>query len=309
MKNKWFLVVNPTAGHGKGRKSWKEVEKLLQQMDVAYDHVMSEHTGHIIEVTKAAIAKGYRKIAAVGGDGTAHEVVNGIFQQTEVDPQELIFAVIPVGTGNDWIRTHKIPNNFKKAILLMKAGKTILHDVGRIDYTTMDNQPAMRYFINAASIGYGAFAVHEAQNRSRWMGNTLFYLSVILSCITKYKTTRTRMIYDGKTDEDNFYTAIVGIGIYNGGGAQFVPHAVPNDGLFAVSYFRNISGWDVVLNTRKFYNGTITKIKQATAVQTEHLRVEPADNADTLLEADGEFLGKAPMEFSMFANALQVIVP
>lgn len=307
--NKWFLIVNPTAGGGKGRKSWNEIEKLLAQMDIAYDYAMSEHSGHIIEVTKAAIAKGYRRIAAVGGDGTAHEVINGIFQQTEVPGTDIIFAIIPVGTGNDWIRTHKIPNNFKKAILLMKEGKTMFHDIGKVDYWDMDDQPQSRFFLNVAGLGYDAFVTRATKYGSRWMGNKLYYLTTIMRCVTQYKATKARIIYDDKITEGTIYSTAVGICIFNGGGAQFVPQAIPNDGLFALTFFQGITAWDVVLNSRRFYNGTVTSLPQATTGQVRHVRVEPLDGEETLLEADGEFLGKAPADFTMFPNALRVIVP
>lgn len=308
-KQKWFIVVNPAAGNGKGKRSWPEIEKLLMQMGIEYEAVHSEHSGHIIEVVKAALAKGYRYLAAVGGDGTAHEVVNGIFRQTEVPTQEVIFAMIPVGTGNDWIRTHGIPNRFKKAILLMKAGNTKLHDIGKIDYLDMDDRPQMRYFINVAGLGYDAFVTRASKHGSRWMGNKLYYLTTILRCVTQYKATRARLVYDDAEVEGSIYSAAVGICIYNGGGAQFVPQAVPDDGLFALTYFQNIGAWDVVMNSRRFYNGTVTALPQATAAQTKLVIMEPVGDDLTLLEADGEFLGKIPARFELLPLALRVIVP
>ena len=113
---KWFVVVNPTSGGGKGLTDFPHISKLLRDNDIRHEAVFTEHKHHATALTVQAINAGYRNIIVVGGDGTLHEVVNGLFIQQEVDPKEVLLAVIAVGTGNDWVRTVGIPARYSEAI-------------------------------------------------------------------------------------------------------------------------------------------------------------------------------------------------
>ena len=101
---KWFVVVNPASGSGKGLDDFPLISKLLRDNGIRCESVFTEHKCHATELTVSAINSGYRHIIVVGGDGTLHEVVNGLFIQQEVTPSEVLLAIIPVGTGNDFVR-------------------------------------------------------------------------------------------------------------------------------------------------------------------------------------------------------------
>lgn len=305
----WFVVVNPTSGGGKGNKYWSEIKELLHKTGIDFDFAISEYAQHITKLVKEAVEKGHRKIIAIGGDGTINEAINGLFLQKAVPTNELTFANIPVGTGNDWIKTHKIPSNYKKAILLLKAGQTKAHDVGEVSYFNKQAKQQSRYFINVAGLAYDAFVTKASHERSRWMGNKLFYYYLILRCVTQYKPTKAKITFDGQEVENIFYNIAVGICKYNGGGAQFVPHAIPDDGLFALTYFTDIKGIDVLLSSRKFYDGTIIHHPKCFTTQAKHIKIEAAEDNPNFVEVDGEFLGQTPIEFIMHEKAINVIVP
>ncbi|MCP4439580.1 MAG: diacylglycerol kinase family lipid kinase [Aureispira sp.] len=306
---KWFIIINPTAGGGKGGKYWSDIKELLSKTGVNFDFAVSEYSQHVIELTKKAIKEGYRKIIAVGGDGTINEVINGMFQQKIVTPSELSFANIPVGTGNDWIKTHGIPSNYKKAILSLKSGHSMAHDVGEVSYYDKNGEQKRRYFMNVAGLAYDAFVTKASQEGSRWMGTKMFYYYLILRCVTQYTATRAKITFDGQEVESIFYNIAVGICKHNAGGAQFVPHAIPDDGLFALAYFTDIKGIDVLLNSRKFYDGSIIHHPKCFTTQAKHIKIEAAEDSPNFVEVDGEFLGKTPIEFIMHQQAINVIVP
>lgn len=307
--DKWFVIVNPASGQGKGRKHWNTIQKLLKKLDIPYDYQLTTQQNDATAFARDAIIQGYKKIITAGGDGTVNEVINGIFSQQAVPTSEITFAIIPVGTGNDWIKTHQIPNDYKKAILLIKSGKTILHDVGKVDYKTLEGEDAHRYFINVAGLGYDAYVTKASLERSRWMGNKLFYSYLIIRCLLEYRSTQMKVDYDDKTVEGNIFSMAVGIGRYNGGGAQFVPQAIPDDGLFAVSLFKDIKSIDVVRNFRKFYQGTIIEHPKVIGEQAREIYVSPPNDSKTWIEADGEFLGTLPAKFIMLERCIKVIVP
>lgn len=306
------MIINPKAGGGRGKKHWLEIEKLLVQTKIPFEAAFSEYQGHSILLAKTAIEQGFVKVVAVGGDGTANEVVNGLFAQTHTPTANISFALIPVGTGNDWIKTYQIPKDYKKAVLLIQAENTRLQDIGQINFHRIDdNLPETRYFMNVAGMGYDAFVVEASLSKGRWTSNRLYYLYLILSCTLKYSSQKAKVIIDNQqVIEKEFYSMAMGICRYNGGGAQFVPHAVPDDGLFALTLVDKVSPWEVVRATSYFYNGKIAKIPQVNTYQAKHIRIEaPAEAPPIWVEADGEFLGQTPVEFILHEKALQIIVP
>lgn len=304
-KTKWYFVVNPNAGGGKARKRWESIQVLLQKTGIQYEFGISEYAGQSIELANAAVLNGFKHIAAVGGDGTANEVINGIFEQDKVPTQDITFAMIPLGTGNDWIKTHKIPNNYKKAILLLNEGHTHFHDIGKVLYFNENQEQKHRYFINVAGLAYDAFVTKASKDRSRW--TSYFYL--ILKGIRQFHPSPAKVIFDGQEMEHHFYNITVGIAKYNGGGTLLVPQAKTDDGLFALTLVKDISPWEMVLKAHKFYNGSIIHHPQAFATQAKSIRVEAPAETPAIVEVDGELLGQTPIEFVMFEKAIQVVTP
>ena len=131
---KWFAVVNPISGSGKGLDDFPLISKLLRDNGIACEAVFTEHKHHATELTVWAINEGFRHIIVVGGDGTLHEVINGLFIQHSVEPSEVTIAVIPVGTGNDWIRMYGLPTRYSAVIRAIKEGYTFLQDVAAVEY-------------------------------------------------------------------------------------------------------------------------------------------------------------------------------
>jgi len=310
MKNdKWFLIINPQAGGGKGRKHWPSIQKLLKHTGIEHEHAFSKYRGEAIEIAQKAVEEGFRKLVAVGGDGTANEVINGMFLQEEVPPESLIFAIIPVGTGNDWIKTHGIPNNYKKSILLMRAGITLVHDIGKIIYHNKEGEAQTRYFLNVAGLAYDAFVTKASQENNRWGHSAMYYLYLIVRSVTKFKPTNVTINFDGQQMEHPFYNITIGQCQYNGGGTRLVPQADPRDGQFALTLFKDISPWEVVFKAPQFYSGSVVKHKEAFVTQAKHILIQASEDKPAFVEADGEFLGQTPVEFIMLPKAVQVIVP
>ena len=107
----WFLIVNPSAGNTNFRKSWICIQSLLKTKEIYFSFAFTLYTKHELVLVDEAIKQGYRNFISVGGDGTLHHVVNGIMMQRYTKTSNIKLGVIPLGTGNDWIRTYKIPNS------------------------------------------------------------------------------------------------------------------------------------------------------------------------------------------------------
>lgn len=304
---KWRFIVNPVGGGGAVGKQWSSIEAQLQATSIAYDVVFTTRKFHAAELAAQAIAEGYRNLVAVGGDGTAHEVVNGILQQTTCPSQEVIFALMPVGTGNDWVKTHGIPKSTKKWIEFLRAGKIARQDVGWLTYRA-DGKDQRRYFINVAGLSYDAYVCKRSEQYKAQLSSTIFYLLLIFRCLFEYKIPRIRVVFDGKTVEEPLYTINLGICRFSGGGMQLVPHASPTDGKLALTLAGRISKLGVLLVTPLFYLGKIGWHPKVSMFQTAEVWIESADVQALLVEADGEFLGEGPVRLGIVKGALTHLV-
>jgi len=306
--DKWFLVCNPIARGGKMKNRWEEVKKALSKYEVPYDFSFTEANNHAIEITVQKIREGYRKFVVIGGDGTINEVVNGFFIQKTVDPKELTFALIPLGTANDWARSYKIPGNVDQAVQIIKNAKKLQQDVGLAEFEN-EGISKQRYFNNVAGLSYDAFVVKYMEDHGNKKMNKLKYIYYVLHCLFKFSLPEARVMYENKEIKGKVYTVNIGICKYSGGGLRLVPQAIPDDGKFALTVAKKLSKLQVILNMYRFYTGTIHKMKQVIAVNTGDIQVFQEGSAKVLLELDGEFMGYAPAKFTLIPDALNFVAP
>lgn len=299
----WYIIANPAAGNGAAGRRWPDIEQVLQELGFSYTVKFTEYRGHAIRLVEDAVLKGLRYFLGLGGDGTNHEIANGILSQTIVPTTDITYALLPIGTGNDWARMYDIPQDPKLRLQRLQKGETVLQDAGKVNYLK-EGQAAERFFINIAGLAYDAFIARQL-DKHRFI-NRMQYLLMVGQYLFQYQLTPARLRFNDQVVEDHFYTINVGICRYSGGGMQLVPHAVPDDGLFALTFARRLPKWEVLLQTPRFYNGTILNHPKISGFQTAHLRVEHIGDVPTLLEADGEFLGETPAEFFILEKALRM---
>jgi len=301
----WCVVVNPCAGNGRAAKCWADIEALLQSLGFSYTVRFTQYRGHAMRIVEDVVLQGYRQILGIGGDGTCHELVNGILRQSIVPPIALAFSMLPLGTGNDWARTYDLPQHPKERLLgLLRCERTI-QDVGKAVYT-LNGERTERYFANVAGMAYDAFIVQHADRRR--FASRLHYMLAVGRYLFAFEPVRGRLQAAECTAEESFYTINVGICRYSGGGMQLVPHAVPDDGLLAVTFAPHLPKWEVLQQLPRFYNGSLLEHPRVHGFQTTHLTVEHTAGVPIGLEADGEYLGETPVTFSIVKNSLQVVL-
>ena len=304
---KWFVVVNPISGSGKGLDDFPLISKLLRDNGIRSESVFTEHKCHATELTVSAINAGYRHIIVVGGDGTLHEVVNGLFIQKSVEPSDVTIAVIAVGTGNDWIRMFGIPTRYSEAIRAIKEGYTFLQDVAAVEYEeSMYRQ--MRYAANVAGAGFDAAVIKCLQQmRSKGMKGKSSYLRALVKTFFKYKSTGAKIWVDDRLVYNNILLSMaVGVGKYNGGGIQQLPEAVADDGLLDITIIRPLHWWNIIFRLKRLFNGNIYTIGHVLHAQGKHIRVE--SSPEIRLEIDGELYGVSPLVVRNVHREVRVIV-
>lgn len=304
-RKKWLVILNPHAGSGRGKKDQAVLLKMLNKSGFEYELNVSEFPKHTIQLTIRAIEKGFRNLIVAGGDGTLNEAVNGIFTQTACSPEEITIGMIPVGTGNDWIKTFGIPNEYNAAIQIIKNGDSMRQDVGRISFTENDLAKTC-YFANMAGFGFDAM-VAEKTNRLKNKGRTgiSLYLQALGSSFWNYQTARTRIVIDGQEINELIFSASIGIGKFNGGGMMQAPAAIPNNGKFQVTIIRKIGIFGILRNLAGLYSGEFIKDARVSTHEAIHVLISSAQNIAG--EADGEILGDNKFEISLFSQKLNVI--
>ena len=302
----WTVIHNPKASSGKGAKKWPGIAVLLREAGISFTAVETARPGHAISITQDAIRQGARHFIAVGGDGTANEVANGILSQTEVDSRDIRLAQIPIGTGNDWGRTVGIPAQVKAAIDLLKSAPEIVQDVGLVQWEE-NGQARKRYFINIAGIGYDAYVGKVANERkAAGKGGLLGYFGAVVSCLFQYKAPEITFSLDGEAQPpQKVFYMLVGICRYNGAGMLHCPDAIYDDGLFDLTVIGDMSVFRALTALPRLFNGSFVKLKQVRQYRGKHIKIESQPIA--LVEVDGENLGELPAHFSIEHKRLRVI--
>jgi diacylglycerol kinase (ATP) len=301
----WFVIVNPNAGNGKGKKDWNRIAGLFAENNISIISRVTERKGQAIEFTKSAIDEGYRKIISLGGDGTLNEVVNGICNQNTCPTKEITVGMIPVGTGNDWGRMFGIPLVYEAAVKVIKENKTLAHDIGLISYFTGEEQHK-RYFINIAGLGFEAVVVQKTNNqKDKGRSNNAIYFYNLLSSLIAYHNTPVEYEIDGKKYSAKIFSINIGNGRYCGGGMRQTPEALPDDGLFDITVIKEMGRIEIIKSLKLLYDGTILSHPKVDGYRSSNLKV----TSESLLfaEADGESIGHTPLEFSIIPSGLNVV--
>ena len=304
----WWVIANPAAGRGAVARRWLEIRPWLA--DVLDDPVVqcTEGPGQGTAMAARAVAQGCRRLLAVGGDGTCHELLNGIFRQQTVPTKDITLSVLPIGTGNDWARTHRIPPGQAAWKHMMRTGRRRPHDAGRI--TFFDEQRVARhcFFLNAAGLAFDAHVVQQIDHASRGRLPGYYFL-LLLRHLLRYQAVEVQLQLDRCQRRDRFFTIEAGIGRYIGGGLQLMPHADPTDGRLAVTLVAEASKLDILFNLWRFFDGSIGRHRRVALHQVKRLAARPIGDRPLPIEADGEWLGWGPAQLEIIPAAFQIWAP
>jgi YegS/Rv2252/BmrU family lipid kinase len=300
----WHIILNPVAGKKKAVKLWRKLEPALTQHHIHYTLHKTAYRNHAIKIAEMLVREGVKNVIIIGGDGTANEVINGIFRQS-INAEGITVAMLSAGTGNDWVRTIGKHTSIENIIASLRNKKTYLHDIGVIQYKK-DNVGQKRYFINIAGLGFDGYVAKKITESNRILqGTKLQYWFALLQSLFVYKHHTVQFIVDGKEMHVQTLSAAVGICKYNGGGMMQLPAAQYNDGLLDGTIITNMSKCKMVISLPKLTDGSFTAMKEVK--QCRGRTIEITSEAITYVEADGEFLGELPVHITLQKEALQVL--
>jgi diacylglycerol kinase (ATP) len=264
--------------------------------------MLSERPRQLGELARRAADEGASLLVAVGGDGTVNEVVQGLAGRDGIE-----LAVIPRGTGWDFVRTYGIPRRFDDAVEVARDGTARTIDLGRAHYRAWDGEEAESYFANIASAGMSGAIAKRANETSKALGGKVSYLWATLAVFARWRNDEVRVAVDGERRTGRMHDVIVANGRYLGGGMMICPEAEPDDGLFDVLLIGDLTKRDLMLTLPKTYRGT--HLPHPKAELLRGARVEVDADEPLPVELDGEQPGTTPVSFEVVPQALRLRVP
>ena len=296
------FLVNPASENGATGRRWPEIANRAATTGLNGDALLSERPGQLTELARRAADEGAELLVAVGGDGTVHEVVNGIVGRTGIE-----LAVLPRGTGRDFVRTYGIPRKLDDALRTARDGRVREIDVGLARFRSWQGEDAEAYFANIASAGMSGAIAKRANETSKALGGKASYVWATFAVFTRWRTSEMTVSVGGETRRARMHDVIVANGRYLAGGMKICPEAEPDDGIFDVLLIGNLTKRDLVLTLPKTYRGRHLPHPKAELLRGTTVEIDAEEPLP--VELDGEQPGTTPVRFELVPHALRLRVP
>lgn len=310
-----LVVVNPQSGGGRTGRGWPATAAALRRAGLDFDYALTERPAQAQELAAEAVRQGCPLVVAAGGDGTIHEVANGLLDRHGEDgeggegPPPCRFGLLPLGTGGDFRRTFQIPKDLTEAARVLVAGRTRRVDAGRVSFTGPDGTAGSCHFVNIADAGIGGDVVTRVNHGLRLPNGELTFALATAVSLLSWRNQPMRVVIDGVRHEVTAQQVVVANGRYYGGGLCVAPRAVPDDGLFDVIVAGDLGLLENVRLLRPLRRGTHLDRGDPKLLHRTARRVEVDAPPRVRLDVDGEQPGAPPAVFEIVPAALDLVVP
>ena len=292
------LIFNPMADHGRSGQKASDLRAMVDELGGA-DWRGTEYPAHATAIAATAADDGYETVVAMGGDGTVHEVINGLMRiPAERRPR---LGLVPIGSGNDFAGGSKLAEigNLQNAMRQVFAGKERRVDVAVI----RDGAGRSEYFDNTAGIGFDA-AVNIRSRKIRLIHGFMMYLTATLQTIAlNFDAPHMKVSYDGGALDQAIMMLTVGNGPREGGGFITTPGSLLDDGCLEFVYVDQVSQMRMLQLLPKFTSATHIGERDVHLLRTTKLSID-ADR-DLPIHVDGELF--APYEANVRHVEVEVV--
>lgn len=303
MERSLHIILNPASGKGTGRKNRTLIESELRALDLAYTLVETTRRGDALEWAYEAALEGVDTIVAAGGDGTIHEVVNGLMRAREQrDELETVLGVIPIGTGNDFIKNLTGGTERELAYQALIDGELQHFDLGRVRW-----DGGAEYFMNAVGTGIDVEVVRQILRLPRLPG-VVSYLIGLFRALIRFRPIPLEITVNGETFQERVMISAVGNGFCLGGGFHLFPDAVPDDGLLDLSLVRELSLPQIAVVLLKILQGKHRGHPGVSLRDARSVVIESRGDAPLFFQVDGE-LREPPTAFTLEIEVEHAVLP
>jgi diacylglycerol kinase (ATP) len=298
-----LLVCNLRAGGGRVKRALPEVLRQLEARSLKHEVRYTDGPGHATHLARAALTEGWRLIVAVGGDGTVHEVANGMIEDDRAVDERAVLGVVAAGTGCDFIRTFGIPHTPGHAVVHLDGPESFPIDIGKVTCEASGGR-LVRYFVNVAEAGLGARVASYASRLPRLLGPTVYLFSFWFA-LAGHRPADVSVDLVDRRYEGKMSNLVVANGQFFGAGMKIAPKAAPTDGLLDIQV-QHPTKVEAIALLPRVYMGD--HVPHRDILEAKRVKVSIDARPPQPIEADGELIGHTPAVFEVLRNALHLKV-
>ena len=285
----FLIVYNPAAGAQRASKLAQKAAKIIEEAGGATHLVSTLKDQPLSSQLEVPILMSATDVLVVGGDGTLHAVINAI--------RHLPIAIVPAGTGNDFVKNLRIGSDFSSQMATALFGSVQEIDLGLCNG---------RFFLNGVGIGFDGQVVEDMLFRKTWLKGHLAYYSTVLRILSGYREQRMKISADALSIEEEVFLGTVGNGTTFGGGFRLTPHAVLDDGWLDVCIIRKLPAWRRFANIHRLSKGSHLVLPEISEHRVKKIRIDGGESIAAHI--DGDYLGHPPFEIEIRPGAGRIRV-
>jgi len=309
-----LVIVNPAAGRGRTQRLWPSAAQALRAAGVDFDVATTRVPNDAVVLAERG-ARDYAMLIAAGGDGTVHEIVNGLLRAA-ADGAEAALGVLPMGSGDDFAKL--IPpeakvggraHSLQAAVAKIARGETRRFDAGRIDAECADGRHQHCYFANGMDVGFGAQGAANAAAMPNWLKGRAAYFGALAKTLIDYPRLRLRLrVDDAPLESCESTIAAVMNGRCFGSSFWVCPEARADDGLLDVMLAHALSRSAILRLVPRVMRGTHSGHPHVRMLRARRVALE--SDVAMAVEADGElpFSAVRRVVVNVLSGALRVLV-
>ena len=293
-----LLIVNPAAGHGRGRKVFKRLEPRLREEFPGLEIRFSEYPGHAIDLGRAAAKEGVARLLCLGGDGTPFEVINGLYADGRPSrPPEI--GLIPAGTGNSFLRDFGVLTP-EDALDRIRAGRKRTVDLVEFDFI-QEGRSVRRFSLNIIGVGLIADILKLTNERLKIFRAMGYSLAVLIRLARGMKN-RIELVANGRAWTVPDSALVISNSKFTGGKMNIAPRAEVDDGKADLVIFREVNRREILQIFSRVFSGAHTGHPKVDMIPAAEISV--TGTPPLLVMADGELLGETPLKLKVLPREL-----
>jgi YegS/Rv2252/BmrU family lipid kinase len=302
-----YFILNPAAGHGRGRARWDSVRRLAAELWPNHEVLETEAPGHARTLARLALDAGAETVIAVGGDGTLGEVVDGFLSYPAERRAASAVATFPAGSGCDFARHMGVPREPEAWAAALRVRRVRRLDAALARFRAADGAAWERRFLNVAALGLAGDVALGVERRGKPLGGTLTYLLEGVIAAVRARPRRMTLVVDGVAEAAaDYHLVVLANTSTSGGGMCVAPGADPADGALDLLTVGAMSRAALLGLLPRVYGGGHLGAPGVRLRRVKKLELSGEDELP--LNIDGDLEGRAPAQFEILPGAVPFLL-
>jgi diacylglycerol kinase (ATP) len=301
-QKKTLLILNPSAGKGKGKKMFSRIRAILEKKIKNLEVETSLYPGHLIELGQKAIKENVKQIISIGGDGTPFELLNGIYSHGK-PPYQIELGMIPSGTGNSFLRDFVDVSMEEEIIRRILSGQK--RKVDLIEFSYQGDGPENKYFLNILGVGLISDILKLTNEKLKFFGQMGYSMAVLIR-LFKGMNNQLTLEIDKKAVVLKNSALVISNSKFTGGKMKIAPTASTGDGKVDVVVFNEVNRREIIEIFSGVFKGNHVNHPKVQIYQGKEISI--LGQPEQFIMADGELLGKTPLKIKVLPHEITVLI-